>query len=356
MASTWGNTVKISIFGESHGKSIGVVLDGLPAGVAIDQDAVREFMARRAPGTSEFATARREEDRPEIQSGLWRGKTTGTPLCAVIANADTRSADYSDMEAVARPGHADYTGFLRYSGHNDVRGGGHFSGRLTAPLVFAGAVAVQILAQRGIAIGGHIQSIEGCADDAPDSLSLTPEALLQTASRPFPVFSAERGATMQEKIRRAREEGDSVGGVVQCFALGVPGGIGSPMFDGVENRVASLLFGVPAVKGVEFGSGFAAAEMRGSQHNDAFRIQDGAVVTETNRHGGILGGIATGMPIVVRAAFKPTPSIALTQKSVEYVALRDTDITVKGRHDPCIVPRAVPCVEACVALALLDLM
>jgi chorismate synthase len=356
MASAWGNNIKISIFGESHGLSIGVVIDGLPSGAAINEEALYAFMARRAPGNNAFSTQRKEEDRPQIQSGLYRGRTTGTPLCAVIENSDTRSADYGDMARLARPSHADYTGHVRYRGFNDVRGGGHFSGRLTAPLVLAGGIAGQILEARGIAIGGHIARIRHIGDNAPDSLLQTRETLGTIADKPFPVFDDAQGDKMRAEIEAARQKGDSVGGVIACYALGVPAGIGSPMFDGVENVLSSLLFAIPAVKGVAFGSGFEGSMLSGSENNDAMRMEDGNPAFESNRHGGAIGGITSGAPLYVRAALKPTPSISIPQRTVDYIRGEDADITVKGRHDPCIVPRAVPCVEACVALGILDMM
>lgn len=356
MPSTWGENIKISVFGESHGPGIGVVMDNLPSGIKLDMDELLSFMSRRAPGNSNLSTQRRESDEPEIISGLYNGFTTGTPLCAVIRNRDARSEDYSEISGVARPAHADYTGYVRYRGYNDNRGGGHFSGRLTAPLVFAGGVAKQALSARGIFIGAHIASVRDVRDNCPDSLFVTEEMLGAVIVKPFPVFDDARGKQMIAEIEKARENGDSVGGVVSCLALGVPAGIGSPMFGGVENVIASLLFGVPGVKGVEFGSGFAGSAMYGSENNDAMRIENGRVTAEMNNHGGILGGISSGMPITVRAALKPTPSISKAQKTVDFIKLENTEIGVHGRHDPCIALRAVPCVESCVALALLDLI
>lgn len=356
MSSSWGNNIRISIFGESHGPAIGVVLDGLPAGEPVNMDALAALMSRRAPGRNRFSTQRRESDVPRILSGLHEGFTTGSPLCAIIENSDQHSKDYGDMKRLVRPGHADYTGYIRYSGYNDIRGGGHFSGRLTAPLVFAGALAIQILRRRGISVGGHIFSIGGVRDLPFDPVRLTGEQLEQVIAKPFPVLDNSAGEQMMAEIDEAREQQDSVGGVVECAAVGVPAGIGSPMFDGLENRIASLLFGIPAVKGVEFGAGFDAASMRGSICNDPFIIEekDGSVKTLTNHHGGILGGISSGMPILLRSAFKPTPSIAHQQRTVNYDGTSQEILSVQGRHDPCIVLRAVPCVEACLALVILD--
>lgn len=354
MSSSWGRNLRISLFGESHGPAVGVVLEGLPPGIPLDMKAVAAFMARRAPGTSNLSTARREADQPHIQSGVFDGKTTGTPLCALIANTDTRPADYERMQTLARPGHADHTGYLRYAGCNDPRGGGHFSARLTAPLVFAGAVAVQALALQGVVVGGQIAAIHKIVDTPLDPVAVTPQQLAALAAKPLPVQSDRAGEQMRAAIEAARAAGDSVGGVVACYALGLPPGLGTPMFDGLENRIASLLFGVPAVKGVEFGEGFAAARLMGSENNDPYRMQGNQPVTQTNCHGGILGGISSGMPLVLRAAFKPTPSIAQLQHTVDYRAGSDSDLSVRGRHDPCVVPRAVVCVESCVALAVLD--
>lgn len=354
MSSVWGKNFRLSIFGESHGPAIGVVIDGLPPGLKLDEDELHAFMSRRAPGKS-FSTPRVEKDIPVIRSGVLNGYTTGTPLCAIIENTDTRSSDYSEVSRLARPSHADYTGFVRYQGYADTRGGGHFSGRLTAPLVFAGGVAKQLLAEHGIFIGGHISSIADINDKYPDNLNLTRDHLEAVAKKPFPVFDDGKCKEMLDIIEQAREDGDSVGGVVACYALGVPAGIGSPMFEGVENIAASIIFGIPAVKGVEFGSGFDGTRLRGSENNDPMRIKDGEFITETNNHGGIIGGITSGMPIVVRAAIKATPSISREQRTVDYINSENAVISIKGRHDPCIVPRAVPCVEAGLAIALAEL-
>ena len=357
MSSMWGNSVKISIFGESHGGGIGVVLDGLPAGYPVDLELVGVQLGRRAPGRDKTATSRREADVPRVLSGLYRGKTSGAPLAAVIENTDTRSQDYGEIAQKARPGHADYTGFLRYKGCNDPRGGGHFSGRLTAPLVFAGAVCRQILEKEGVFIGGHIASIAGVEDDPFHPVDVTKEQLKALSAVPFSLLNPGVEEAMRAEVERARLDCDSVGGIVECAAVGLPAGLGSPMFGGVENVLASILFGIPAVKGVEFGAGFAAAGMRGSQHNDSFfQREDGSVATSTNHHGGALGGITSGMPLIVRAAFKPTPSIAKPQQTVELPSFGPCQLQIKGRHDPCIVPRALPVVEAAVALGIINLM
>lgn len=357
MSSTWKNNISFTVFGESHGAAIGVCIDDLPPGETIDIDKVCEFMARRAPKKSVTSTQRSEKDHPTIVSGYYNGKTTGTPLCAFIANTDQHSNDYSNISKLARPGHADYTGALRYRGFNDFRGGGHFSGRLTAPLCFAGAVAAQILEKRGIYVGAHIAEIHGITDKNFDPINTDKDMIREVREKEFPVIIDVQGNEMIKEIDRARQEKDSVGGIIECIAINVPAGIGSPMFDGLENSIAQLIFGIPAVKGLEFGAGFDTAMMMGSENNDEFYVNDkGYVVTRTNNHGGILGGISSGMPITLRAAFKPTPSISKPQETVDYSAMKNETLEIKGRHDPCVVPRAVPCVEAAVNIALLNHM
>lgn len=354
MSSTFNGGITVSLFGESHGRGIGVVMDNLPAGEEIDLDRLAEFMARRAPKKDGTSTMRSEKDIPEIMSGLYNGKTTGTPLSAVIFNTDQHSSDYGNISHIARPAHADYTGFLRYNGANDPRGGGHFSGRITAPLVFAGAVCGQILAHRGITTGAHIRSIKNVSDESFDPVELTAEQLESVKSRPFPTLSEEAERGMREVIENARMSLDSVGGVVECAAVGFPAGVGSPMMDGLENIIARLVFAIPAVKGIEFGNGFGCTELFGSENNDEFALKNGGVVTRTNNHGGILGGISSGMPIIFRAAFKPTPSISRPQNSVDFKEMTERELVIKGRHDPCVVPRAVPCVESALNIALLS--
>lgn len=356
MSSTWGDRVKISVFGESHGKAIGAVLDGLPAGEPLDFDEIALQMSRRAPGRDRSGTPRKESDLPQILSGVLNGTTTGAPLCAVIENTNTRSGDYENLRSVPRPGHADYPAALRYRGFQDVRGGGHFSGRLTAPLVFAGAVCRQILARRGVLIGAHVASV-GAEKDIPfDPVCIPDEQLRRLSCVCFPVNSPEAESRMRAAIERARLTQNSVGGVVECAVTGVPAGLGGPLFGGMESAFSAVLFGIPACKGVEFGAGFGAAELTGAENNDAYYYDGGAVRTKTNRAGGILGGITTGMPIVFRAAFKPTPSIGLEQDSVDLNAKTNTRLRVQGRHDPCVVPRAVPVVEAAAALVLINAM
>ena len=356
MSSCFDRGVKISIFGESHGKGIGVVLDNLPAGELIDIEKIGEFMARRAPKKDGTSTMRSEKDIPEILSGLYEGKTTGAPLAAVIYNSDQHSSDYGNIAHIARPAHADYTGYLRYNGANDPRGGGHFSGRITAPLVFAGAVCGQILEHRGITAGAHIKRIQNISDDSFDPVNINAEQLEQIKKRPFPTLSENAEIQMRRLILDARNNLDSVGGIVECAAVGFPAGIGSPMMDGLENIISQLVFAIPAVKGIEFGNGFECADLFGSENNDEYAIENGNIVTRTNNHGGILGGISSGMPIIMRVAFKPTPSVSRPQKSVDFKDMTEQELIIKGRHDPCVVPRAVPCVEAAMNIALLAAM
>lgn len=356
MSSTWGNHIKISIWGESHSESIGVVVDGLPSGEQIDWDELLFFMERRRSQGGALDTPRKESDLPQIQSGLLNHITCGTPICALIPNENTRSKDYSLFSQVARPSHADYTGALRYNGYNDIRGGGHFSGRLTAPLVFAGGLARQILHRRGISIAAHIAQIGTIWDDPFTTENLTPQQIDALNHSFFPVLNAQAGEQMQARIAQVRSQKDSIGGMIQCAVLGIPGGYGDPLFDSVESLLSSLLFSIPAVKGVSFGDGFSLCSMVGSEANDPFSIRDGKVVTNTNRNGGILGGITTGMPVVFQCAFKPTASIAKEQKTVNFVTKEETTLAITGRHDPCIVRRAVPVVESAAALAVLDLL
>lgn len=350
MSSSFGSSLKITIFGQSHAPAIGVCIEGFPAGFRPDFDALDAFLARRAPGQGAYATARREADRPEFLSGLAEGQTCGAPLTAVIRNTDTRSGDYAGLKDVPRPGHADYPAQVKWGGAQDAAGGGHFSGRLTAPLCIAGGLCLQYLQARGIAVGAHIERIGGVSDRRFDPVQ--PE--LPVPAGVLPVLSASAGERMLAEIAAAKAEGDSVGGCIECAVTGLPTGLGSPMFDGMENRLARILFGIPAVKGLEFGNGFACAGLRGSENNDPYSMDGGAVRTRTNNAGGILGGLTTGMPLVFRAAIKPTPSIARPQESVSLSRRENTTLEIHGRHDPCIVPRAVPCVEAAAAVAILD--
>ena len=349
MSSTFtGLALRLSIFGQSHSEAIGMTLDGLPAGLAIDMEKLQAFLNRRAPGQNDWSTPRKEEDRPEFLCGLRDGYTCGAPLTAIIHNNNTRPRDYSQLKITPRPGHADYTAERKYRGFQDYSGGGHFSGRLTAPLCIAGGILKQMLESKGITVDARIAAIAGIRDDSPFTASV--------ADKRFPVVDDAVGEQMRQAIRAARAEGDSVGGVIECVARGVPAGIGEPMFDGLENQIARAVFAVPAVKGIEFGAGFAAANMRGSENNDPFTVRDGRIETLTNNAGGILGGISNGMPVVFRAAVKPTPSIAKEQQSVNLNTMQPEALSITGRHDPCIVPRAVPVIEAAAALAISDLI
>ena len=356
MSSTYGSKIKISVFGESHGNGIGVVIDGLPAGAAIDRDAVLAQMARRAPGRDKTATPRKESDLPRVLSGMRGDILTGAPLCAVIENTNTRSQDYGNLLAMPRPAHSDYTAFVKYHAANDIRGGGHFSGRITAPLVFAGAVCRQLLEKRGITIAAHIASIGGVSDTLFDPVTIDAALLRRLSQSSFALIDESREDAMRAEVEAARLAQDSVGGTIECAVTGLPAGVGDPMFDGVEGVIAKAVFGVPAVKGIEFGAGFALAQMRGSQANDPFRFANGRVVTETNRCGGILGGITDGMPVLFRVAVKPTPSISQPQKTVNLQTGENAVLEIHGRHDPCIVPRAVSVIEAVTAIAVINLL
>lgn len=356
MSSTYGDKIKISVFGESHGNGIGVVIDGLPAGVKIDMDSVMTQMSRRAPGKDRTATPRKESDLPKVLSGMLGDTLTGAPLCAVIENTNTRSGDYGNLLSCPRPGHSDYTAFVKYNGANDIRGGGHFSGRITAPIVFAGSICRQILAQKGIKIAAHINSIGNVCDEPFNPVSIDDALIDRLNASSFALIDNSVEEKMRNEVEDARMSLDSIGGTIECAVTGIEAGIGEPMFDGVEGVIAKAVFGVPAIKGIEFGEGFELSKMRGSQSNDPFRYKDGKVVTETNNCGGILGGITNGMPIIFRAAVKPTPSIAQKQKSVDLQKKENTELEVHGRHDPCIVPRAVPVIEAVTAIAIANLM
>lgn len=356
MSSMLGNKIKISIFGESHGTAIGVVIDSLPPGFEIDIEKINFEMARRAPGKTKLSTPRGEKDQYEIVSGFFEGKTTGTPLCSIIRNADTKSGDYSLLKDVVRPGHADLTGKLRYLGANDYRGGGHFSGRLTAPIVFAGAVAKQILEKRNIHIGSHISSIKDIKDKSFDLLNVKYKDIENLKNMTLPLLDSSVEEKMKEEILKARENLDSVGGTIETAVLNMPGGIGSPIFDSVESVLSKALFSVPAVKGLEFGAGFSFNNMNGSEANDEYYLENGEVKTYTNNNGGILGGITSGAPIVFKVVIKPTPSISRPQKSVNVTKMEETNLEIVGRHDPCILPRAAVVVEAITALSVLDLL
>ena len=346
MSSSYGENLRVHIFGESHGPAVGVTVEGIPAGEAVDLAELQRFLDRRAPGRNAWSTPRKEADVPEFLSGLREGKTCGTPLTAILKSANTRSGDYDALRDVPRPGHADYTAWVKYGESRDSRGGGHFSGRLTAPLCVAGGICLQLLAREGITIISRVAAIGGVRDEG--------ELTASTAEKAFPTVSDSAGEAMRSAIAAARAEGDSLGGVIECAVLGLPAGLGDPMFDGMENRIAAAVFGVPAVKGIEFGAGFTAAGLRGSENNDAFSVENGRIITESNHCGGILGGISDGMPLTFRAAVKPTPSLARPQQSVDLKTGEIVPLTVTGRHDPCIVPRAVPCLEAAAAIAVYD--
>lgn len=352
---SWGNSIKLSIFGESHGPAIGAVLEGVPAGLFLSEEEIERDMARRAPGYRLGATARKESDCPKMLGGYYEEHTTGSPLMALIQNSDAHSKDYAALKDKPRPGHADYTARLRYGNYADLRGGGHFSGRLTAPLVWAGAVARQFLANQGVTVGAHLLQIGSARDESFSALTVDEALLRHLYDSPFPVLDATKKEAMEGEIRQAASQLDSVGGVVECAAIGLMPGIGEPGFDGIEPRIASLLYAIPAVKGVEFGGGFALAGMRGSQANDPLVLREGELGFSTNWAGGALGGITTGAPLIVKVAFKPTPSIAQKQKTVDLARMEETEIAITGRHDACIAVRGVPVVEAAVLVALMDL-
>ncbi len=352
MSSTYGENLKLSIFGQSHGAGIGMVLDGIPAGSPVDLDALQTFLDRRAPGQNNWSTPRKEADHPEFLSGLLDGYTCGAPIAAVIYNTNTRSGDYANLADRPRPGHADYTAQVKYGGFQDAAGGGHFSGRLTAPLCIAGGLCKQWLEDMGIRIGAHIAQIHGVQDEPFDPIS--PQ--FDQVSPVFPVISHEKGEEMKQHIATARSQCDSVGGMIECAITGLPIGIGEPMFGGVESRIAQIVYGIPAVKGVGFGAGVSYAQALGSEMNDPYTIENGRVRTVTNNAGGILGGITNGMPVIFRAVIKPTPSIAKPQQSICLSTMEEQSLTVKGRHDPCIVPRAVPVIEAAAAIAIYDMI
>lgn len=350
MSSTYGESLKLSIFGQSHGAAIGMTLDGIPAGLPVDVEKLQQFLNRRAPGQNDWSTPRKEEDRPEFLSGVVNGYTCGAPIAAVIYNRNTRSSDYSDLKDIPRPGHADYTAQVKYGGYQDAAGGGHFSGRLTAPLCIAGGLCKQWLEEIGIHISAHIAQI-GCVKDRRFD-PVHPE--VNGVSPLFPVLNMAQADQMLQLIREMRTQGNSVGGAIECVATGLPAGLGEPMFGGMESRLAQILYGIPAVKSVSFGAGAQVAEMTGLENNDAFCMEGGQIRTITNHCGGILGGITNGMPLLFEVAVKPTPSISAEQNTIDLANLENTTMSIKGRHDPCIVPRAIPVVEAAAALAIYD--
>ncbi len=356
MENIYGKRIKLNIYGGSHDEKIGMTLEGIPAGEVLDLDALRAFMARRAPGNDAYSTSRREPDEPVFLSGLSGNATTGGTIEAVIYNQNQRSVDYSSLSDTPRPSHADYAAIMKYGKDVDLRGGGHFSGRLTAPMCIAGGICLQLLAKRGIYIGAHIYSVGNVMDKPFDAVNASKRDLDILHYWKFPVLEGASGEKMKRLIEAVRADGDSVGGVIECAVLGLPVGLGEHMFDSVESAVANIVFGIPAVKGIEFGTGFASSEMLGSQNNDPFYTDGHRIFTKTNNAGGILGGMTSGMPLIFRAAFKPTPSIAKEQDTVSLSRMENVKITVGGRHDPCIVPRAVPVIEAAAALAVFDLI
>ena len=327
-----------------------MTLDGIPAGLPVDLDKLQTFLNLRAPGQNDISTPRKEEDRPEILAGLVNGHTCGAPIAALIRNTNTRSGDYAELKDCPRPGHADYTAQIKYNGFQDAAGGGHFSGRLTAPLCVAGGMCKQWLELQGIRVTAHIAQIGNVKDDAFDPV--IPQ--INDVNLNLPVLNPDIEQKMHDAVIAAKSNGDSLGGIIECAITGLPAGLGDPMFDGMESRIAQIVFGIPAIKGVEFGAGFSCAAMTGSQNNDPFVIQNKQIVTKTNNAGGILGGITNGMPVVFRVAVKPTPSIAMDQETVSLKSRRNCKLAVKGRHDPCIVPRAVPVIEAAAAIAVYD--
>lgn len=354
MSFVTGDKIRISLFGQSHSEAMGAVIDGLPAGFKIDEEKLAAFMARRAPGNDEFSTSRKEGDRVRIVSGITNGITNGAPLCGIIENTNTRSKDYENLKDIPRPGHADFAAWSKFGDSRDVSGGGQFSGRLTATMCIAGGILKQLLEEQGIFIGAHIARVGNVKDDLFDACNVNRNDFVDEKS--FPALNDDKGEEMKAEILRAKKEGDSVGGIVECAILGVPSGVGDTLFGSWESRISSAIFAIPAVKGIEFGRGFEAATLLGSQNNDPFCVKNGNIVTTTNNHGGILGGISSGMPIIFRTAFKPTPSIGKEQKSVSLSKKENTTLVINGRHDPCIVKRAVVCVEAAAAIVAANII
>jgi len=358
MSSVYGETLKVSLFGQSHSEAIGVVIDGLPSGMKIDMERLQSFLLRRA-ARGAISTQRQEPDVPEFLSGLKGGVTCGAPICAIIRNTNVRSSDYNELKDIPRPSHADYAVSCKYGDDADFNGGGHLSGRLTAALCIAGGICKQYLENMGISVGAHILSVAGIYDAQFDMVNITADILQEIAEKDFPLLDDTVEEQIKKRIMQAKEAEDSVGGIIEFAVTGLTAGLGSPHFGGLENRISSAVFGVPAVKGIEFGNGFACAELTGSENNDVFYISeeddsDGSVNTRTNNSGGINGGMSNGMPLVGRVAIKPTPSISQDQESVNISTGQNINILIKGRHDPCIVHRAVPCIEAAVAIAITD--
>ncbi|MDO4535487.1 MAG: chorismate synthase [Clostridium perfringens] len=356
MSGNFGKKINLSIFGESHGKAIGIVINGIEPGIKIDLEKIEKDMARRAPGKNSLSTQRKEGDSFEILSGFFEGYTTGTPLSIIIRNNDTKSKDYSKIKDLVRPSHGDFSGFVKYNGFNDYRGGGHFSGRITAPLVFAGALVKQILETKGIYVGAHISRVGKITDDEFDKINLNKNVLESILDRELPLLNKEKIDDIKQEILTARQNGDSVGGAIECGIVGIKPGVGSPFFDSLESTIAHLAFSVPAVKGIEFGLGFDFAKENGSKVNDEYHIENSEVKTYTNNNGGIVGGITNGMPVIFKVAIKPTPSISKEQRTVNIRTMKEEILKVEGRHDPCIVQRAAVVIEAIAALAVLELL
>lgn len=356
MSSIVGTKIKMSVFGESHGEAIGVVIDGLPSGYDIDFDFIYEEMKRRAPGQDSLSTPRLEKDIPRVLSGVFNGKTTGAPLSAIIENNNTNSKDYSELKMKMRPSHSDYPAMIKYGGYNDYRGGGHFSGRLTALFVFAGAICKEILKTKNIYVGAHIKSIGNIKDESFNKINISKELLNGLRVKRFPTLNMEVSEKMKEEIHRVKKMGDSIGGVIEGAVINLPVGIGNPMFNSVESVLSHMLFSIPAVKGVEFGEGFNISTLKGSEAKDEYYVDGEIIRTYSNNNGGILGGITNGMPVTFAVAFKPTPSIALLQKTVNIDTKHNDILEIHGRHDPCIVKRAVPVVECATAIAILDIL
>lgn len=356
MSNTIGKNYRVTVFGQSHSDAMGVVIDGLPSGIKINTDLIRYELDRRKPGQVKYTTKRKEEDDFKILSGLVNGFTCGAPIAAIIENKNTKSKDYSELKKHPRPSHADFPAYIKYKGMNDINGGGQFSGRLTAPLTIAGAIAEDILNNRKIYIISRIKSIYNIKDKDINIHDLGYKELEYIKKKKFPVLDDKKGEEMIECIEEMGKNNDSVGGIVETFVFGLPIGVGEPLYDSVESKVSAAVFGIPGVRGIEFGTGFEATKMYGSSHNDEYFVKDGKIKTKTNHHGGVIGGLTTGMPLVLRTAIKPTSSIGKSQKTIDLDSNEEYNLEIKGRHDPCIVPRAVPAIEMAVAVALLDLI
>ena len=354
MSCSFGERIKITIFGQSHSEAMGVVIDGLPAGFELNFEKIQNFLNRRAPGRNTMSTSRKEADKFSIVSGAVNGVTCGAPLCAIIENTNQRSGDYDKLKSLPRPSHSDFAAYMKHNGFNDIRGGGNFSGRLTAPLCFAGAVVMQLLEKKGVHIGAHIKRIAKIDDESFNPVTVSKLDFESVSAKELPVINDESGEKMKAAVLEAKKNGDSVGGIIECAVIGLEAGFGEPIFGGIENKISSAIFGIPAVKGIEFGSGFAGCDLFGSENNDEFIIENDKIKTATNNHGGILGGITSGMPVIFRCGIKPTPSIAKEQQTVNVATGESETLVIGGRHDPCIVQRAVPCVEAAAAIALAD--